>query len=242
MTDFAIANNFTGVYNIYVDPARDVNKTRFCNLLAEVIVNIINNGLISTVFIRDIINLINNNVPLHRSLIPLLEDYQRTEDKVSMIYCIINNYLCNERFRGPINRSQPNLIFTINVSVIYLIAGLINNKGGNENLILSISQCMRKSLYPSIFNDGLNRFGFLNGIADNIKPGSIVCALIYLLFSKNYTDLVNEISIPMTEAQIYNYIDNITTNNAIPDYNLNFIMKYAYNVMNNIIGKSIFCP
>jgi hypothetical protein len=96
-TDFVTANTFAGVYNTFVDPSGDAIKTRFCNLLAEFIVNIINNNLISTDTIRQIIDLINNNntLHLHRSLIPLLRNYQNSEDKASIVYCIINNYLCN---------------------------------------------------------------------------------------------------------------------------------------------------
>ncbi len=231
-TDLATANNFVGTYDLNIFPA-DADKTRLCNLLAELFVNIINNTLISTANITNIIDLINNTVSLHlhRSLIPLLEDYQRSDDKINMLYCIINNYLCNERFRSvAIDRTQSNLIFNINLSVIYLIGGLINNNGGEDNIILSISQCMRKSLYRSIFNEATNRYGFLNNIADDIKPGSILCALIYLIFSTDNADLLNNISAPVAEVDLFNHIDLITVDNP----NLNYIMKYAYNIMNNI--------
>jgi hypothetical protein len=229
-TDFNNANNFNGNYNLDVSGG-DVDKNTFRNLLAELFVNIINDTFISTDNFRQIITLINNNATfhLHRSLIPLLLDYNRTEDKTSWIYCIINNYLCNERFRSAaIDRKESNLIFEINLSVIYLIAGIINNKRNEDNLVLSISQCMRKSLYSAIFDDTIPRHGFLDNIADNIKPGSVLCALIYLLFSTNYIDLYDRISI-VGVVDLFNHIDNIADNP-----NLNFIMKYSYNVMNNI--------
>jgi hypothetical protein len=162
----------------------------------------------------------------------LLQNYQNVDDKVSLLYCVINNFLCNERFRSPvIDRKETNLLCTINLSVIYLIAGLINNKGNPEGIVLSISQCMRKSLYPLIFNDNpaFFRYGFLNAIPNDIIPGSVLCALIYLLFSTNNVDLLNNISAPVAEADLFNHIDTITN-----DINLRFIMKYAYNVMNNI--------
>jgi len=241
-TNFATANTFNGTYDLNL--VANVDQNEFYNLLAELFVDIINNKLnpnLNRIFFR-----INNNFTLHSNLVNLLENYQDAEDKASLLYCIINNFLCNERFRSAaIDRREPNLICTINLSVIYLIAGLINNKGNPDKLVFSISQCMRKSLYPSIFNDNLaiNRFGFLNNIPDNIKPGSVICALIYLLFSTNYTDLVNEISIrTIIEADLYNYIDNITINNPNPDFNLNFIMKYAYNVMNNINISALVVP
>ncbi len=228
-TNFTTANTFNGTYDLNLVPG-NAQQTQFYNLLAELFVNIINNNLISTITITTIINLINSTFPLHRNLIALLEDFQMAEDKINILYCIINNFLCNERFRNaPINRSQSNLIYTINLSVIYLIAGLINNKGGEDNIILSISQSMRKSLYPSIFNPALLRYGFLNNIVDELIPGSVICALIYLLFSTNNADLLNNISAPIAEADLFNHIDLITDG----DNNLNFIMKYAYNVINN---------
>ncbi len=236
-TDFTTSNGFIGNYNLNLFPG-DVGKTRFCNLLAELFVNIINNNLISTEIIFDIINTIEGTFTLHRSLIPLLQNYQNSENKISMLYCIINNYLCNERFRNaPIDRAESNLILNINLSVIYLIAGLINNNGGEDNLVLSISQCMRKSLYPSIFNEATDRFGFLNTTDDNIKIGSIISALIYLLFSTNYADLINNIS-ALGIVDLFNYIDGLTIDNP----NLNFIMKYAYNVMNNIDVSALVVP
>ncbi len=223
-TDFTNANNFNGNYNlIFANP----QQTQFYNLLAEFIVDLINDKLNSN--IPQITNFINNSYRFHRSLIPLMETVNEAENKASWLYCFINNFLCNNRFEQ-IGHAEQNLIFDINLSVIYLIAGLINNK---NNLILSISQCMRKSLYRSIYNDNPAdlKFGFLNNIPNNLIPGSTLCSLIYLIFTTDNINLLNNINDrTITEDNLFTFIDTITND----DINLNFIMKYSYNVFNNI--------
>ena len=221
-TDYATATNFNGTYDI-----RFLNdqQTVFYGYLAQFIVDIINNT--STTNIGSIINIINNGYQFHKSLIPLIETVNEAKDKASWLYCFINNFLCNKRFQE-MGHVEPNLICDINLSVIYLIAGIINNK---TNLILSISQCMRKSLYISIYNTvAIRKFGFLTNIPNNLIPGSTLCALIYLIFTTDIRlfDIINNLAI--TEATLFNFIDTITIDNV----NLNFIMKYTYNIFNNI--------
>lgn len=237
-TDLTTANNFNGNYDLDITGGNLI-KNNFYNLLAKFISDIINNELNNDFII--IRSLINNNFSYQTSLINLLEyfnesrnsseTYFESENKISWLYCFINNFLCNERFNDN-GKSETNLIFDINLSVIYLIAGLINNK---NNLILSISQCMRKSLYSSIYNDDLTilKFGFLNNIGNQQIPGSTLCALIYLIFSTDNQNLVSNITNnTIVEADLFNHINNITINNI--NTNLNFIMKYTFNVFNNI--------
>ncbi len=115
-TDFTNANNFNGNYNlIFANP----QQTQFYNLLAEFIVDLINDKLNSN--IPQITNFINNSYRFHRSLIPLMETVNEAENKASWLYCFINNFLCNNRFEQ-IGHAEQNLIFDINLSVIYSIA------------------------------------------------------------------------------------------------------------------------
>ena len=234
-TNFTTATTFNGTYDINFG---NVMQTQFYNLLAEFIVDIINNKF--NINIVRITNLIENKFPEHRSLITLLqyfnlelnttETYFGADNKISWLYCFINNFLCNKRFKSN-KRAESNLICDIRLSVIYLIAGLINNK---SSLILSISQCMRKSLYSFIYDEQNQKFGFLNNIVPSstlIIPGSTLCALIYLIFTTDKQNLIDNISdATITEAMLFNYINTIT----VGDINLNFIMKYSYNIMNNI--------
>jgi hypothetical protein len=87
-TDFATAMTFVGDYNLdFINPL----LTEFYNLLAQLFVNIIYDNLISTEIITRIIVLINTYFLNHRSLIPLINDYKMVENKISILYCIVNN-------------------------------------------------------------------------------------------------------------------------------------------------------
>ena len=242
-TDFATANTFIADYNILLGNAQ---QTEFYNVLAEFIVDLINNKL--NINVVRIINLINSNFPMHRSLIPLLESfnqelnrnetYYESENKISWLYCFINNFLCNEGFRRRINRTESNLICDIRLSVIYLIAGLINNK---SSITLSISQAMRKSLYSLIFNEdpAVLKFGFLNDIPNNLVPGSTLCALIYLIFTTDYINIVDNITAVVADDDLlFNHIDLITPD----DINLNFIMKYTFRIFSNMNTDDLNIP
>jgi hypothetical protein len=116
---------------------------------------------------------------------------------------------------------------------------MINNKGGKlENLILSISQSMRKSLYNNIFDEANNRFGFLNitlvDLGDKL-PGCLISALIYLIFATDYkavlTNITNPSNTPIDayQTELFTKIDGFTESDELKK-----IMKYSYLVMNNI--------
>ena len=230
LVDFNIANTFRGTFNIL-----SLTPLSQMEIIIELLSDIINNKLTREKIIAfKALPLFNFQTYL--CLHTLLDNLKEDTNIIGWIYCFINNFLCelqliNSGFIG------SNLKGTINLSIIYLIAGMINNKGGDpENLILSISQSMRKSLYNNIFNEATNRFGFLNinlvDLGDKL-PGCLISALIYLIFATDYTELLTNITTPLTptniQTELFTKIDGFNE-----PVELKFIMKYSYLVMNNI--------
>jgi len=193
-------------------------------------------------------------VPPHRAIyykigiVDLLDNLKPETDIIGWMYCFINNIVCANRFEA-IGRNESNLIGTIPLSIIYLIAGLINNKGGSlNNLILSISYCMRKSLYNTIYNRIANTYGFYNminndinnNIYNDLKISCSIVGLIYLIFAKDNNNLITNIT---NNRQFVANPNNLYTEmkqmlfQLINGFNesdeLKFIMKYAFNIMNN---------
>ncbi len=236
VTDFNTAKTFNGTFNILS------GQLSQHEIIIELLYDIINNNLTKEKIILFKNNTLFQSQP-YLYLHNLLDNLKPDTNIIGWIYCFINNYVCGTQFiRSDVSGS--NLNGTIPLSVIYLIAGMINNKGGKpENLILSISQSMRKSLYINIFNEANNIFGFLNMMPPNnllpilpILPGCLISALIYLIFAIDYKAVLNNITNALNPDNINEYQPLLF--NKIDGFNesdeFKFIMKYSYLVMNNI--------
>jgi hypothetical protein len=235
--DFDEANNFNGNYNI-------IRVNIHLNFIVEFIIKIINNTFNKT-DINDFIIFINNNAPDFIHLIKLLNNLNAQTDKIGWLYCFMNNILCTIDFVNSAN-TITNLTTKIPLTIIYLIAGMLNSKS-NDNLILSISQCMRKSLYKYIYNDRpppLLKYGFIkpktNNQFTNHENSSLLCALIYLIFAVDNKKLIenlnkkidhnNNLFTPDYRPPFINFI----TNDIDESDELKYIIKYAYDIINNL--------
>ena len=247
------ALTFNGNYNL-----------RFSGKIVKLIVAIIYDNDINT-SITEILQLLPPQPPLpppaplhprlhHSNLIPLLNKDIIDSNKITWIYCFCNKYLENERnivnlpILAPVNNypitSSP-LIYEMRMGIVLLTAGLINNK---SNLLLSISQSIRSTLYREIIcNTANNIYGFGdNNLPPQARVGSIVSAWLYLLFSTQVEQtIINNIYGNPIPPQARNFLNN---NDAIhahinhiirTERQLGNIMLYAYDVMNTIIPTNI---
>ncbi len=227
VTNFDTAKTFNGTFNIL-----ETTQLAPSEIMIELLYDVINNNLT-----KEKITLFKNNrvfgLPQYTYLHDLLDNLKADSNIIRWLYCFINNFICGTKFIQNGNVGS-NLNGTIQLSIIYLIAGMINNKGGKpENLILSISQSMRKSLYNNIFDEATNRYGFFNTNPGDKLPGCLISALIYLIFATDYTSIINNIVNPLNtneyQTDLFNKIDTFNETDE-----LKFIMKYSFLVMNNI--------
>ncbi len=237
---FATAKTFIGSY--------DIAANNLYNGYIELLSNFINNELTA-----ETINRIKSLVPkppllainVHHGIIKLLDNLKPDTDKIGWLYCFINNIVCAKRFdeqmlTGP---PQSNLFGEIPLSIIYLIAGLINYKGGDsDNLIMSINQSMRKSLFNNIYTTAgiflFNQFRFKPTDIDT-KKGMMYVSLIYLIFAEdnsffnnilqpNPPPLINLDNYDNSLSIVFGFINSLKESDE-----LKFILKYAFTVMNN---------
>jgi hypothetical protein len=234
---FATATNFNGTYNLMPGNRFDEN---IIILLSEIINNNYTQERIEQIK-HNILRTAPIGLPLF-SLNQLLDNLNAGTDNIKWLYCFINNYVCIKNFFSS-GFTASNLIGEIPISIMYLIAAMINNKGGKqENLILSLSQCMRKSLFINIYNESNNRFGFFNltaATAAIMQPrliGCLISALIYLIFATDYinfitniTHVLNPTTIDQIQTDLFNLINHFNESDQ-----LKLIMKYSFIVMNNM--------
>lgn len=155
---------------------------------------------------------------------------RRTSNKLSWLYHFIISYMCNKNLS---KSDKNNLSCNINQLLIYLISGIANNKG--NDLKLSISQVVRSRLIDDEIYKG-------NGFSDRITKadekdinlGSLYSGWIFTLLNENTNieEILNHLNIGNVDMKpsIDDNIDAIIINDELKE-----IVKYTYNLFNNII-------